>query len=110
MVFVESSLFSRLLGEYLSDDEYAVLQNELAASPAAGNIIPGTGRLRKIRFSLPGKGKGKRGGIRIIYYWYMGRDRIYLLSIYYKGEVADLTAREKKVLKQLVETWKHEEA
>jgi len=109
MVFVEASLFSGLIDEYLSDDEYAVLQNELSANPNAGNVIPGTGGLRKIRFRCPGKGKGKRSGVRVIYYWYVEKDRIYLLSIYYKGEVTDLTPREKKSLKQLVEAWKHEQ-
>ena len=110
MVFVETSLFSSLVGKYLSDDEYAVLQNELATSPNAGRVIQGTGGLRKIRFRCPGKGKGKRSGARIIYYWYMEKDRIYLLSIYYKGEMTDLTSREKKTLEQLVEVWKHEQA
>jgi mRNA-degrading endonuclease RelE of RelBE toxin-antitoxin system len=110
MVFVETSLYSSLLNRYLSDDEYAALQNELATHPNAGSIIPGTGGLRKIRFHCPGKGKGKRSGVRIIYYWYTEKDRIYLLSIYYKGEVADLTSREKKTLKQLVEAWKNEQA
>lgn len=110
MVFVETSLFSNLIDEYLSDDEYAVLQKELATRPDAGSVIPGTGGLRKIRFRCPGKGKGKRSGARIIYYWYTEKDRIYLLSIYYKGEMTDLTPGEKKTLKQLVEVWKNEQA
>ena len=110
MVFVETSLFSNLIGEYLSDDEYAVLQSELATNPSAGSVIPGSGGLRKIRFRCPVKGKGKRSGVRIIYYWYEEKDRIYLLSIYYKGEMTDLTSREKKTLKQLVEMWKNEQA
>ena len=110
MVFVETSLFSNLIGEYLSDDEYAVLQSELATNPSAGSVIPGSGGLRKIRFRCPVKGKGKRSGVRIIYYWYEEKDRIYLLSIYYKGEMTDLTSREKKTLKQLVEMCKNEQA
>ena len=109
MVFVESSLFSRLMGRYLSDEEYGALQNELASNPGAGDVIPGTGGLRKIRYHCPDKGKGKRSGIRVIYYWYTEKDRIYLLSIYYKGEVADLTSGEKKTLKRLAEAWKHEQ-
>jgi len=109
MVFVESTLFSRLINTYLSDDEYSVLQSELAANPVAGSVIPGTGGLRKIRFRCPAKDKGKRSGVRIIYYWYVKKDRIYPLSIYYKGEVSDLNSREKKSLKQLLKTWKHEQ-
>jgi len=110
MIFVESSLFSSLLDEYLSDKEYGALQNELATNPKAGDVIPGTGGLRKIRYRCPGKGKGKRSGVRVIYYWYVEKDRIYLLSIYYKGEVTDLTSKEKKTLKQLAEAWKNEQA
>ena len=110
MIFVESSLFSRLMDAYLIDEEYADLQSELARNPSAGDIIPGTGGLRKLRYQCSGKGKGKRSGVRVIYYWYTEKDRIYLLSIYYKGEVSDLTSGEKKALKKLVEAWKHEQA
>ncbi len=110
MIFVESSLFSRFMDAYLSDEEYGALQNELVTNPAVGDIIPGTGGLRKLRYQCPGKGKGKRSGVRVIYYWYTEKDRIYLLSIYYKGEVSDLTSGEKKILKKLVEAWKDEQA
>ncbi len=109
MVFVETSLFASLINKYLSDEEYAAFQNELAVNPKAGDVIPGTGGLRKIRYRCPEKGKGKRSGIRVIYYWYTNKDRIYLLSIYYKGEMTDLTSGEKKALKQLVEVWKNEQ-
>jgi len=109
IVFVESSLFTRIVYEYLSEDEYSVLQHELAGRPDAGKVIPGTGGLRKLRFQLPGKSKGKRGGMRVIYYWYTRKSRIHLLSIYYKGEVKDLTTQEMCILKQMVEAWKNEQ-
>ena len=110
MVFVETSLFSILINRYLSDEEYAALQNELVINPKAGDVIPGTGGLRKVRYRCSQRGKGKRSGIRIIYYWYTNKERIYLLSLYYKGEVTNLTSGDKKVLKQLVEVWKNEQA
>ena len=64
--FIETRLFSQLVGEYLSDDEYASLQKTLIANPQAGTLIPGSGGVRKIRWAL--RGRGKRGGVRVIYY------------------------------------------
>jgi mRNA-degrading endonuclease RelE of RelBE toxin-antitoxin system len=64
--FVESKLFTRLVGDYLTDDEYSQLQAALAEAPQRGAIIPGTGGVRKLRWAQPGR--GKRGGIRVIYY------------------------------------------
>ena len=67
MEFIESSIFTRLIYEYLTDDEYIGLQMFLVRYPDKGNVIPGTGGVRKLRWAL--KGKGKRGGLRVIYYW-----------------------------------------
>jgi mRNA-degrading endonuclease RelE of RelBE toxin-antitoxin system len=64
--FIETRLFSQLVGEYLSDDEYASLQKTLVANPQAGTLIPGSGGVRKIRWAV--RGRGKRGGVRVIYY------------------------------------------
>jgi mRNA-degrading endonuclease RelE of RelBE toxin-antitoxin system len=64
--FIETKLFSRLLREYLTDDEYALLQGELMKSPERGALIPGSGGVRKLRWAQ--SGRGKRGGIRLIYY------------------------------------------
>ena len=67
MVFVETSSLSNLLSDYLSDDEYRRLQNHLIAHPDAGAVIRATGGVRKVRWGAGGKGKS--GGVRVIYYW-----------------------------------------
>lgn len=100
MIFIETSLFTKWLPKYLTDDEYQKLQAFLLENPNAGDIIKGTGGLRKLRW---GKGnKGKRGGIRIIYYR-QTENYIYFMTLYAKNEMSDLSAQEKKTLKQLVE-------
>ena len=78
-IFVESHLFGKLRQKYLSDLEYQSLEVDLLLNPKAGNVIKGTGGLRKIRFSA--KGKGKRSGVRVIYYYYESITRFYLLTI-----------------------------
>jgi hypothetical protein len=75
----------------------------LIEHPDDGDIIPGAGGIRKIRWGA--KGRGKRGGVRIIYYWRTVCGHIYLLSIYGKNEASDLTQKEKNYLKKLVEAW-----
>jgi mRNA-degrading endonuclease RelE of RelBE toxin-antitoxin system len=90
LTFIETALFSRLVGDYLSDPEYAALQQLLADQPEAGDLIPGSGGLRKLRWR--GSGRGKRGGLRVIYYL---RDRegvIWMLTIYAKNEASDIPA------------------
>jgi hypothetical protein len=101
MVFVETPAFTADVKVLLPDDSYAGLQRELIARPAAGDLIPGTGGLRKIRWRLPGQ--GKRGGARVIYYWFTLQSRILLLAIYGKGTKDDLTAAEKRLLRKIVE-------
>lgn len=81
-VFVESTIFEKHRDEYLSDDEYRLFQAELMLNPHLGDVIQGTGGLRKIR--VASKGKGKRGGSRIIYYFLDEKRRFYLLTIYGK--------------------------
>lgn len=103
MIFIETSLFTKLLPDYLSDNEYREFQNFLLEKPEAGDLIQGTGGLRKIRWSSGNK--GKRGGIRVIYYWKSIDDRIYLMTLYAKNEMSNLTEKEKKLLKQMIERW-----
>ena len=77
MVFVETSLFSKLLDHYLSDDEYRTLQNHLIEHPDAGNVIRGSGGVRKVRWAS--RGKGKSGGVRVIYYWAKADEQTFFL-------------------------------
>lgn len=87
-VFIESRLFSRLIREHLSDDDYAALQAFLIANPGAGDVIPGSGGLRKLRWR--GAGHGKRGGLRIIYFLRSRLDEIWLLTLYAKNVSEDI--------------------
>ena len=84
MVFIETSTFTKFIHKYLSDDEYLGLQKFLLLRPDAGNIIRSTGGVRKLRWAIPGKGKS--GGVRVIYYWQVAEDEIWLLTIYGKSE------------------------
>ena len=92
-----------MVSDYLSDEEYKDFQTYLAENPEAGDIMQRTGGLRKIRWKS--KGKGKRGGVRIIYYFQTAIDQIYLLTLYGKNEVTDLTSDECKALRKSVEEW-----
>lgn len=103
MVLVESSIFTKYVSDYFDDGEYRKFQNYLIMHPEAGALISGTGGLRKIRWA--GSNKGKRGGFRIIYYWHVARKQLYLLTLYRKNEMSDLSAREKKALNQMVDRW-----
>jgi len=97
VVFVETPIFNRRVQQHMGDDEYADLQAYLAARPDAGNVIKGSGGMRKLRWA--GSGRGKRGGLRVIYYWWVAQDRISLLLMYPKNEMDDLTADQLKLLK-----------
>jgi mRNA-degrading endonuclease RelE of RelBE toxin-antitoxin system len=101
MVIVETSIFTRLVRELLSDDEYRHLQGSLVDYPDRGALIRGAGGLRKIRWAA--KGVGKRGGVRVIYYWATAQDRILMLYIYSKNEADDLTPTQVRTLRQIVE-------
>jgi mRNA-degrading endonuclease RelE of RelBE toxin-antitoxin system len=88
--------------EKLTDSEYLELQTALILQPELGDVIPDTGGLRKLRWKESRRGKGKRGGVRVIYYWYASGSLIYLLHIYSKSEQEDLSADEKRILRRLV--------
>lgn len=100
MIFRETTIFTQKLLEILPDDQYSDLQKALASNPELGEIISGGGGIRKVRWSLPGK--GKRGGVRIIYYWAVSRDLILMLLIYPKSRQTDMTPAEIAILKRLV--------
>ena len=103
MIFIESNLFTKQLPDYLEDEEYRKLQNFLIETPDAGDVIQGAGGLRKLRWALDSK--GKRGGARVIYYWQVTKDQIFLFTLYAKNEMTDLTVAEKKILKQMLKDW-----
>jgi hypothetical protein len=100
--FRETHAFTRKINTLLSDEEYAELQGVLVVQPDVGDVIKGTSGLRKLRWSQGRRGKGKRSGIRIIYYWYASGSLIYMLLAYSKDERDDLTAEQKRLLVRLV--------
>jgi hypothetical protein len=103
MVFIESAVFTRQVRELLTDEEYTGLQWHLALHPKTGEVIQGTGGLRKVRWASGGG--GKRGGVRVIYFHAVSQNQIRLLLIYRKGVKDDLSAAEKRTLRKLNEEW-----
>ena len=101
-LFVELPPFSRFRAEYLDDEGLRGLQNALLANPEGGDMIEGTGGLRKLRQGDPRRGKGKRGGLRVIYYWWPFRRQFWLFTLYDKDEMDDLSADERKLLKAML--------
>jgi len=101
MIIKETSFFTKQVDKLLDRESYRLLQLHLLVNPAAGDLIRGTGGLRKIRWQ--GSGRGKRGGIRAIYYWAQGDGVILFLLAYAKKDKDDLTPNQKKILRQLVE-------
>lgn len=101
MVIIETPIFTCRVQDILSDDEYRLLQAQLVQRPDAGKIIPGSGGLRKLRWSA--SSRGKRGGARVIYYWFVSDEVILMLFAFPKNEQADLTPNQLKQLKKLVE-------
>jgi len=102
LVILETHAFSARIVELLPDDEYRLFQQHLVARPDTGRLIRGTGGLRKVRWAA--KGRGKRGGARIVYYWHAPGDRLLMLLAYAKGEQDDLTPRQRTLLRKIVET------
>ena len=103
MIFIETPIFTADLNELLTDDEYADFQRYLADNPRLGDVIQDTGGLRKIRWTA--NGKGKRSGVRVIYYYLTADAQIRLLLIYKKGIQDNLTEKQKKILRKLNEGW-----
>jgi len=99
--FVETSHFERTLPEYLSDEKYAALQQFMLLNPNAGHIVPGSGGVRKLRWSI--KDHGKRGGVRIIYYVRFAPDEFWMLAIYSKSKQENIPAHILKHLKKAFE-------
>ena len=104
MEFLEAPTFTRYVSSYLSDDEYRELQNRLASVPELGDVMAGTGGFRKFRWADPRRGKGRRGGLRVIYNYFPSEQQIWLMTLYDKDEASDLTPKEKQALKSAIET------
>ena len=103
MIFIETSIFTKLLPKYLTDDEYRLFQWYLLLNPEAGDLIRGSGGVRKVRWAP--KGKGKRGGLRIIYYWKKSDMEIWLLTQYSKSEKGLISGH---ILKKIAEEIENE--
>lgn len=103
MVIIETEIFSALVIELMNDDEYSALQKYMVENPKDGDVVQGTGGIRKLRWSY--SGKGKRGGVRVIYYHASALHQLRMLLIYKKGEADDLTAAQRKSLKRVVDSW-----
>ena len=101
MKIIETSIFTKKISSLLTAEEYRKLQNALILNPQRGKVISGSGGLRKIRWGI--SGKGKSGGVRIIYYWLLKKNIILMLLVYPKNEQDDLTSSQLKILKSLVE-------
>jgi len=105
MIFIESKQFEKLRESYFDDESYKSFQSFLLEQPLAGDVIQGTGGLRKVRWAS--KGKGKRSGVRTIYLYLVEKSHIHFLTVYAKNEMSDLTSNEKKILKTLAEEIKN---
>jgi hypothetical protein len=104
MIFVETAAFTRRVASRLKDEELRELQSRLIAKPDSGDLIRGSGGLRKVRVSS--SGRGKSGGARVIYYWVVSADRIWLFDVYAKNEKGDLTKSELKAIKTVLDAMK----
>lgn len=96
--FIETRLFTKLVTQYLSDDEYSKLQRALISDPKAGDLIPGSGGVRKLRWSC--SGRGKRGGVRVIYYARVRQGQIWMLTLYKKSVTENISPH---ILRQIKE-------
>lgn len=106
MVIIETPIFSKQLPSSLSEEEYRLFQATLLDRPDAGKRLPGGGGLRKIRWAAAGRGKS--GGVRVIYYWFTARETILLLFIYPKNVQSNLTQDQLKLLRKILEEEYHE--
>ena len=101
LTFVETRLFTSLVAHYLSDDEYRALQHALTANPEAGDVIRGSGGVRKLRWGLAGR--GKRGGIRVIYYLRARHGEVWMLTLYAKNEADSISGHILKKIKEEID-------
>ncbi len=100
LTFVETRLFTQLVAQYMSDEEYR-LQRALAANPEAGDLVRGSGGVRKLRWGIAGR--GKRGGVRVIYYLRLRRGQVWMLTMYAKNEAATIPGPVLKRIKEEID-------
>ena len=101
MTFVETKLFTELVQDYLSDDEYAAMQQFLVVNPEAGDVIPGSGGVRKLRWGVAGR--GKRGGLRVIYFLRLRKDEVWMLTLYAKNVSDNIPAKVLRKIKEAID-------
>ena len=99
--FIETKLFTKLITDYLSDEEYSQLQQALIKHPGAGDLIPGSGGVRKLRWGV--QGRGKRGGVRVIYYVRSHRGQIWMLTVYAKNVAENIPAHLLRKIKEEID-------
>ena len=100
--FIETTVFTKQITNLLIDDSYSDFQSFLSENPEVGDLIPGTGGVRKARWVLPNTGKGKRGGIRVLYYYLDEFGIFYMLSVYAKSNTINISDKDKNRLKQVI--------
>ena len=103
MIFIETSAFTRLVYDCMSEEDYLGLQSYLLQRPCAGSVVPGSGGVRKLRWSM--EGRGKRGGSRVIYFWKQADDEIWLLALYAKNETENIPSH---ILRRIAEEIKND--
>ncbi|MEM7532494.1 MAG: hypothetical protein AAF639_09975 [Chloroflexota bacterium] len=103
MVFIETPIFTKRVQQLLPDTHYTKLQQAILQQPDIGSIIPRSGGIRKLRWRLPDG--GKRGGLRVVYYWDTPDDVIYMLLVYKKNKQEDLTPNQLKALRGVMEDY-----
>jgi len=101
-IFIELPPFERHRQSYLNDESFREFQRLLMTNPEAGDVIENTGGLRKVRHADEKRGKGKRGGLRVIYFWWTSGNQYWLFTVYNKDEMDDLTSAQRKILKELL--------
>lgn len=106
MTFIETPIFTRLVRKLLGEESYRQLQIHLTYQPDTGKVIKGSGGLRKIRWKQ--SGRGKRGGVRVIYYWFINSETMMMLYIYPKSSQSNLSPKQLKELRTIIEKEYHE--
>ena len=101
-LFIELPAFERLRNEYLDDEGLRAMQNALMDHPSAGDVIQGTGGLRKLRWTDKRRGKGKRGGLRVIYFYWVRGLEFWLFTLYDENEMNDLSKKDRETLEGLL--------